>query len=128
MNLKICSTKNFKKGDTLWFCNFELQPSGRAKNNIKPRSIKVTKVYQDRIEVDLGNDYGLWGLPRVYNIDSDDKNLSFGNWDYNNSLGVHISFSKEESEIKYNKMIEEAIEKSYQKFKRTEFVLQRMFL
>ena len=128
MNLKICSTKNFKKGDTLWFCNFELQPSGRTKNNIKPRSIKVTKVYQDRIEVDLGNDYGSWGLSRVYNIDSDDKNLSFGDWDYNSSLGVHISFSKEESEMKYNKMIEEAIEKSYQKFKRIEFVLQRMFL
>ena len=60
MNLKICSTKNFKKGDTLWFCNFELQPSGRAKNNIKPRSIKVTKVYQDRIEVDMVMDYGVY--------------------------------------------------------------------
>lgn len=128
MNRKICSTKKFKKGDTVWFCNFELQPSGRVKNNFKPQAVTVKTVSQDWIEINKGDSYGWWGIPSTFNIDYRENILNFGNYDYNNSLGVHISFTKEEAEDKYNEMIKDAIESRYQNFRRIENVLRRQLL
>lgn len=120
MNTKIYSTKNFKKGDTVWFCNFELTTSGRPKNNFKPRTVTIKEVSQDFIRLDMGNSYGWRSLPSSYQVDTEEIFLRFGDYNYDNSLGLHISFSREEAEEKYNKMIEDAIESWYQKFKRTE--------
>lgn len=125
MNIKTYSTKNFKKGDTVWFCNFELQPSGRVKNNFRPQTVTIKEVQQDFIKID-----GMVGycLSSSYYVDHEESNLIFGDYDYNNSLGLHISFTKEEAEEKYNKMIEDAIESWYQKFKRTENTLRRQLI
>lgn len=125
MNRKIYSTKKFKKGDTVWFCNFELQPSGRIKNNFRPRAVTVKEVFQDWIKVESNNWYG---IPPRYNIDTEESNPKFGDYSYNNSLGLHISFTREEAEKKYNEMIEDAIESRYQNFKRTENLLQRQLI
>ena len=128
MNIKIYSTKNFKKGDTVWFCNFELQPSGRVKNNFRPQTVTIKEVQQEFIEIDGDSGYGWYCLSSSYYIDQEESNLRFGDYDYNNSLGLHISFTKEEAEEKYNKMIEDAIESWYQKFKRTENTLRRQLI
>lgn len=128
MNRKIYSTEKFKKGDTVWFCNFELQPSGRVKNNFKPQAVTVKSVSQDQVEINKGDSYGWWGIPSAFNIDYREYILGFGNYDYNNSLGVHISFTKEEAEDKYNEMIKDAIESRYQNFRRIEDILRRQLL
>ena len=129
MNTKIYSTKNFKKGDTVWFCNFELTTSGRAKNNFRPGMVTIKEVSQDWIKLDMSNNYSWWGLPSSYNIDTEEKTPEFGSYTgYNSSLGLHISFTKEEAEAKYNKMVEDAIESWYQKFKRTESSLRRQLI
>lgn len=126
--MKIYSTKKFKKGDTVWFCNFELQPSGRVKNNFRPQTVTVTEVQREYIKIDGGNGYHWYSLPSSYSIDREERNLDFGGYNYNCSLGLHISFTKEEAETKYNKMIEDAIESRYQNFKCTERLLQRQLL
>lgn len=128
MNMKIYSTKKFKKGDTVWFCNFELQPSGRVKNNIKPQTVTVKEVQPEYIKIDGGNSYPWYGLPSNYGIDREEIDFCFGRYEYNCSLGLHISFTKEEAEAKYNKMIGDAIESRYQDFKSTERLLQRQLL
>lgn len=128
MNRKIYSTEKFKKGDTVWFCNFELQPSGRVKNNIRPQAVTVKSVSQDSVEINKGDSYGWWGIPSTFNIDHEEKSFNFGNYGYNNSLGLHISFTKEEAEKKYNEMIKDAIESRYQNFKSTENLLQRQLI
>lgn len=126
MNRKIYSTKNFKKGDTVWFCNFEFTPSGKTKNIFRPRIVTIKEVSQDWIEIDDSN--LLYGLLSRYNIDTEESNPRFGNYSYNTSLGLHISFTREEAEAKFNKMVEDALEYWYQRFKYIESVLRCKFI
>lgn len=111
MNTKICSTKNFKKGDFVWFCNIEFTPLGRFKNIVKPITVKVRDVQQNQIALEINK----WGINELYHIDSETETIY--NYNIPVSLGLHVAFSREESEAKFNNLIKLAIETRYNYFK-----------
>jgi hypothetical protein len=129
MNTRICSTKNFKKGDTVWFCNIEVTNSGRMKNNVKPILVTVSDVTNDWIKVDFSSTRCQWyGLLSTYQVDSELGVQEPGGYSYQNSIGVHFSKTKEEAEKKYNLMIEKEIERRFSNYKWFETVLRRQLL
>ena len=131
MYQKIYSTEKFKKGDTVWFCTIELQPSGKIKTNARPCSTIIEAVYSDYIKIDTTNITSSWyKFPTEYYIDSDSRtrNVVFGDDRYNILIGPHISFTKDEAIDKYNELLKEAIENRYQCFKKSEYTLKSLIL
>ena len=112
MNTKICSTKNFKKGDFVWFCNIEFTPFGRCKNIVKPITVKVRDVQKNQVAFEINK----WRINELYFIDSDEIE-TISNCDIPTSLGLHVAFSREESEAKFNNLIKLGIETIYNNFK-----------
>lgn len=122
MNTKICSTKKFKRGDNVWFCNIEATPSGRFKNIVRPRRVKIKAVSDSEITIDLA----VWGIGTRYLIDEEESEPC--GYKILLSLGLHIAFSKEESEDKFNNLIKLTVEDRYKNFKSFEYRALRMLI
>lgn len=122
------SISDFKVGDLVWFCHISFTPSGRIKNNIKPKQVLIKEVNKNYVKLDFSGMF-MWGVPEYYYIPDHSVSLEEKeDYEIRTDLNIHISKTKEGSIRNYNTLLKYYVDKRFKEFQKFEKTVQRLLI